>query len=648
MGSEEYDVVIVGGGVSGALVANDLASRGLRVVVLEAGPALRHPEEKVRTFYGADIKTPDSPWPNEPQAQRPTVLDMGTTKDFKDEDKYMAQTGEIPFNSTYERVGGGTSTHWLGTCLRHVPNDFRLRSNHPGAPLLEHARDWPISYDDLEPWYLRAEREVGVAGDSKALADFLGAKRSAPYPMSEIPLSHLDQRLAERLDGQVVDGTSIRVLSTPQGRNSREYPTREDARAHGTYWNPQHERYRCLGNTSCIPICPIQAKWDASAHLRSATSEVADGRFPDRVPAEVRYKSVAYQVCVGEDDRIERILYKDYGDPDAVQDREARGRVYVLAGHAIETPKLLLNSPWKEIDGQPRAVANRSDQVGRNLMDHIIHLTWGLADEPVFPFRGPLSTAGIGEFRDGAFRGERAAFRVEIGNDGWSWPDGAPLKTVWEVMSLDRVDELEEAGQDVRGIRLIEEFFQRPGQARGKWYGKDLRRAVRDVVTRQVRMAAEPEALPLPTSRVTLSTAKKDPLGIPTPEVHYDVSEYTKKGFAAATGSLARIFELLGVTKTVTTILGLESAAAVFEYDGQKYEYGGAGHIAGTYRMGTDPEDSVVDADCRCHDHPNMYLLGSGVFPALGTANPTLTIMALALRAADRIATDLGGPVPEP
>jgi choline dehydrogenase-like flavoprotein len=71
-------------------------------------------------------------------------------------------------------------------------------------------------------------------------------------------------------------------------------------------------------------------------------------------------------------------------------------------------------------------------------------------------------------------------------------------------------------------------------------------------------------------------------------------------------------------------------------------EYEGAGHVMGTYRMGTDPKLSVVDPRLRSHDHPNLFLLGSGVFPSVGSANPTLTLAALALRAADTIARELG------
>ena len=616
-----YDVAIVGAGVAGALVANDLARKGFSVVVLEAGPEQRHPSDNVDKFYAADAKIPSSPWPNEANAKHPTVLDMGSEETFKNPEFYMQQKGTIPFNSTYERTGGGTTNHWLGTCLRHVPNDFRIKTEYydgtqvddQNNPLMQHARDWPISYDDLEPWYTEAEKQVGVAGDSAVYDGFLGAHRSEPYPMPEIPLSYLDQQLATTLDNQQISGETVNVISTPQGRNSKEYDG----------------RYRCLGNTSCIPICPIQAKYDATVHLNKAKG--ADQ------PAEIRYKHVVYKVDIDGADRVASLRYKDYNSGVPV-DGMVTARTYVLAAHAIETAKLLLLSTWKTSPNKV-TVANSSDQVGRNLMDHIIHLSWGIAANPLYPFRGPLSTSGVGSFRDTAKRNERAAYRIEIGNDGWSWPDIAPGKTVWRILE--------------KNAPHIETFLDNHLGPNRKWYGTDLKESVNAVVTRQIRIAAEPEALPLPGSRVKVSDDigpgddfsnvapdDKDALGIPKPQVNYEVSEYTKRGFIEGQETLQQMLGLLGVETIHTEIVG-DGAAAVFTKNDITYEYGGAGHIAGTVIMGSNPADSVVDADCRSHDHENLFLLGSGVFPSLGTANPTLTIMALALRAADKIATDL-------
>jgi glucose dehydrogenase len=626
----EYDVVIVGAGVSGALVAYKLAAAGIKVVVLEAGPETVHPSHNAPNYYAANTKTPDAPWPVEQWADgtpagRPSVLQT----QLNDTKNYMIQRGPNAINSSYERVGGGTTMHWLGTCLRLVPKDLKLKSTYLNdTPEAKYARDWPITYDDLEPWYGQAEHEIGVSGDGKVWDRYLGAYRKQPYPMPPIKKSYLDQQYTQKLDGKIINDKTVGVLSTPQGRNSVF----------------RDGRYPCLGNSSCVPICPIQAKYDATVHIRKAKD-----RSIVKVAAEFRYESVAYRVEVDENDDVRKIHYKDYsGGENNVEDKVVSGKVYVLCAHAIETPKLLLISPWgKEINGKTvKTVANRSDQVGRNLMDHIIYLCWALTAEPVYPLRGPLSTSGISAYRDGPERKEQAAYIIEIGNDGWVWPDGAPFKTVLDVMN------------------------HLAGKGR-QWYGEQLKQAVHDHIVCQVRLASEMEALPLPDSRVFVSGQigadgsfdnvpddEKDALGIPKPQINYRISEYTKRGFVHSIDTLKQILTELGIQGGVINdnVVRPEDKdydkfkkehkagqhPEFFKHDNKFYQYRGAGHIIGTYRMGDDPDDSVVDKECRCHDHRNLFLLGDGVFPSTATANPTLTIAALALRAAETITKELG------
>src|SRR6185436_11318311 len=157
-----------------------------------------------------------------------------------DLDHYFVQDGPIKFGGTYLRQVGGTTWHWLGTALRFIPDDFRLRSRF-GVGL-----DWPVSYDDLEPWYCEAERELGVAGDPKA---DLGVRRSQPYPLPPIPMSYADTKT-----GAALAGTPYVVQPTPQARNSEPYGNRP----------------ACCGSASCIPICPVQAKYDATSHVAQA------------------------------------------------------------------------------------------------------------------------------------------------------------------------------------------------------------------------------------------------------------------------------------------------------------------------------------------------------------------------------------------
>jgi len=536
----DADVAIVGAGISGALVADRLTAAGVKVLILEAGPRIDR-DAAVMRFYDALVKVPECAYPNTVYAPHPRSDDL---------DFYYVQTGPDKFASTYVRQVGGTTWHWLGTCLRLVPDDFRL------ATRFGRGVDWPIDYATLEPWYAAAEREIGVAGDSAA---DLGSPRSSPYPMPEIPPTFLDRAIAKAFEG-----TPYQVRATPQGRNSIV----------------RDERPPCCGNNSCIPICPIEAKYDATVHVARA----------EKGGAKLVVQAVVYRIEVGRDGRIIALRYKH---PDG-SDHRVTAKTFVLAAHAIEIPKLLLISRG---NNAPQGVANSSDQVGRNLMDHPVQLSWALSSDPVYPYRGPLSTSGVENTRAGDWRATRPSFRIEIGNDGWSWPTGAPIS---EAQAL--------AGKDLRGDALKKAIYER--------------------TARQIRFGTLTEQLPDPANRITPDPAKRDQLGLPRPRIAYRIDEYTKAGLAEARTIHEAAFKRLDATE-------------IAHKDDQNFQ--GAGHVMGTARMGHDARSAVVDADLRAFDHPNLFIEGSAVFPTCGAANPTLTIAALALRSVDAIRGSLSG-----
>jgi choline dehydrogenase-like flavoprotein len=156
--------------------------------------------------------------------------------------------------------------------------------------------------------------------------------------------------------------------------------------------------------------------------------------------------------------------------------------------------------------------------------------------------------------------------------------------------------------------------------------------------TRQFRIGFLTEQSPDSSNRVTLSQQHKDGLGLPRPQVAYNVSDYTKKGLIAAQQTSDAIFKRLNA-QPFTRIGDNDPTAFEATIDGRRTRigFGGAGHIVGTYRMGDDRTKSVVDSYQRSHDHRNLYLVGSGTFPTVATANPTLTLAALCLRTADHI-----------
>jgi len=215
-GQEPYDVVIVGAGMVGSILAKELTRRQLRVLVLEAGVAQANSYEGylsyLDSFYQAVAKTPESPYPFNPNAPQPDVVGVAP-------ESYFVQLGPQPFRSTYARALGGTMLHWMGTCLRMLPEDFDSRSRFGVG------RDWPLGYDDLRPYYELAEHEIGVSADV-ADQEYLGVSfgEGYEYPMKRIPPSYADRTLAASTDGMTIDlgGTdlTLRVRSTPAGRNS--------------------------------------------------------------------------------------------------------------------------------------------------------------------------------------------------------------------------------------------------------------------------------------------------------------------------------------------------------------------------------------------------------------------------------------------
>jgi glucose dehydrogenase len=616
------DVAIVGSGFAGSLIAKELSRQRIRVVILEAGPGVQpNINGYMRSFYKASVKVPESPYPpallaNAPSAVaagRPTALMLSARNWNKPELAYLDQErSTLPFKSTYERLAGGTS-HWMGLTPRLVPNDFRLNEKY-GLPF----PNWPIDYETLMPWYEKAEAELGVSGD---VADhsFAGVTFSPgyAYPMPRIPPSLFDQYVNEKLAhltdddtksleflGTATPVTALTVRSLPAARNSQPY----------------RNRRACAGNTSCIPICPIQAKYDATITLNEATNN----------GAQLIDHAVASEILV-ENGLVSGINYITHKDEAKTGEGCVKATIYVIAANGIETPRLLLMS---RKSGQPESgVANSSGLVGCNLMDHPQYLSWGLLPVQVFPYRGPLVTSAIGDLCDGPFRAQRAAFRISLGNEAWSAVVGGTGGDP-HITTLDFIN-----GTNVSGLNTKNSTQLADNSA---LFGAGLLDTLGNLISRQFRIAFAVEQSPDRNNQVTLSSAT-DALGLQRPKIAYNLSDYTKQGIAAAFRLKKLIFSKLGVTSEQDFTKTADDDPAAFAVDGidQKLTYGGAGHVMGTYRMGTDPKTSVVDSFQRSHDHPNLYLVGSGTFPTVGTANPTITLSALALRTAENIAHNL-------
>nr|WP_305098641.1 GMC family oxidoreductase [Croceibacterium sp. D39] len=249
-----------------------------------------------------------------------------------------------------------------------------------------------------------------------------------------------------------------------------------------------------------------------------------------------------------------------------------------MAGYAIETPRLLLNSANDEF---PDGLANSSGMVGRNLMVQLNQAAWGRLEDEVRSYKGPPSLA-ISEHWNYADSGKDY-------HGGWCYMSQGPLPISW-ANTLSRC-------RGLWGQALLDE----------------MNRANHSVGLKMVG-----EVLPYPHNRVTL-TDETDQYGLPVPRVTYSLGDNEKAMIRHAVDFMDRSLEAVGATE-------------------RWQEMDDTCHLNGTARMGDDPATSVVDADCRSWDVPNLWLCDGSVFPTVGGVNPSLTIQAIACRTGDRIA----------
>lgn len=534
----DADVIIIGSGVMGGLLATRLRKAGKSVLIVEAGPRVTR-QEIVERFRNSPFKMSltnmklqgvGSPYPDLPYVP-------STYGD------YLQQVGPIKYPTKYLRVVGGTTWHFGSALWRMIPNDFKLQS------LYGQGRDWPIGYDDLESWYCEAEYELGVSGVDGQDESGQGGKawppRSRPFPMPGLPTSYLFDRLSELLG----KGGYHPVLE-PNGRATR----------------PWGNRPVCAGNNNCNPVCPIGAKYDGTRHIDEA----------ERLGVKLLDNSVVYKIEADDNGKITRIWYKK---PDR-SEHSLTANVFIVAAYGIESPKLLLMSTSEKY---PNGIANSSDQVGRNLMGHTGISMNFMMDEDVWPGQGPTELLVYLNNRDGEFRKRFPSYKIKVRNT---------------VPTADYASALISKG--VLGSQLDAELRRQSA--------------------RSLNFAIDFETVPLPENRIVPSKTKTDAIGIPLPELSYSVTDYWQAGKEEGLKDFANFAKLLG-----GQVLKIDTS------------YQDRQHIMGTTIMGDDPKNSVVDADCKTHDHPNLYIAGTSVMPSTSCMNPTLTGAALTLRLADHL-----------
>jgi choline dehydrogenase-like flavoprotein len=544
----DTEVCIVGSGPAGALTAYSLARRGHDVLVLEAGERLERADHHRR-------------------------MEMWLRPNFdrdafwrEDERDAFTSTGDIyaRLNETRLKAVGGTSVHWDANTPRLHPKDFEMQSRYGLG------RDWPISYDDLRPYYARAEREMGVSGVDD---NPYGPPRTAPYPQEGFPPSYSDSLFAE-----ACDSLGISMATQPKAINSEPYDGRS----------------KCLGYGVCN-ACPSGAKYTAEVHVRKAEEHGA--RIVDQAQV-LRLENDA------DGETVESVLY---ATPDGTTHRQAADQ-FVLACGGIETPRLLLLSDSSQY---PDGLANSSGAVGRYLMDHPSVTTNAVLEEPTQQNNVGWVSSRSDQFYDPGAAGP-GSFHLTFDNTARSVSGGAQSRKPASTRLLGAVTSPTlSALADVATDPLNETSL-----------GDSLELPTTDGPPYPVSIRGAGEMLPRAENRVTLDRSKTDNHGRPVPSIELSDGAHAQRTMDHCLEVQADIMAELGAEITSVSTLSDRPMST---------------HHMGTTRMGTDPEASVVDAQCRTHDLENLWVASSSVFPTSGANNPTLTIGALALKTAEHI-----------
>jgi choline dehydrogenase-like flavoprotein len=352
MKNTHVNAVVVGAGAGGGVVAKELSTAGLSVVLFERGGWVSfedHDNDELlsqRTTVLGNAFGPD-----DDRYRRVVVSEDGSTE--------IVYPSDGAYNNIAACVGSGTVSYGA-MAWRFMAEDFRMKSTY-GTVEGSTLDDWPLSYDDLEHCYEKAEWEIGVAGDS-SLNPF-AAPRKKHYPMP--PFSY--NREATMLES-AMKRIGLHPFPIPMLRNSVPYSGR-----------PACARRR----TCCGFACPINAK--CGTHNTVIPAALSTGN------CALRTKCVVGGLII---DASGRITGVEYFDRDNTK-QEQTADVIVIAASATETPRLLLNSTSKHF---PSGVGNRYDWVGRNLQGHAYTGAFGLFEEDIFDDVGPGATLAISDF----------------------------------------------------------------------------------------------------------------------------------------------------------------------------------------------------------------------------------------------------------
>jgi choline dehydrogenase-like flavoprotein len=532
---QRVDFVIVGCGAAGGVLAKELATAGFDVVVLEQGPwhtreDFRHDE--LAYWVLGELQGSPSDFP----------------QTFRRNADEQAQLQTLPPPLVYARGVGGSSVHFTANYWRFHPIDFNERSVH-GPIAGTGFDDWPITYDELEPYYTKVDWEIGVSG----VPGPFDPPRSRPYPVPPLPVKSsgvLFEQGAQKL-GMHPQPAPMAILSQP----------------HNGRLACQHCGYCMLYG------CEFDAK--------SSTLAAMVPRAVDTGRCEIRADSAVMRIETDASGRATGVVYIDATGTE----RRQVAKAVILSANGAETTRLLLMSESQRF---PQGLANSSGLVGRYLM-----------------FNGQTAAYGVFEHQLNEYKS------VQVTRIIHDFYDTDPARGFYGGGGMD--------GRMSYGPMLFAVFGMPPD---GPQWGAEYRRQLSEYYTRTFEVAGHTTSLPVETNNVTLDPDLKDRFGRPALRTTYRDHADDLKAMQFMVDRSIEILEAAGAKKIWSNPVVEQSLGA---------------HLLGTARMGNDPRTSVVNRDHRVHDVPNLFICDGSSFVTSGRGQPTMTIQALAFRAAERI-----------
>jgi choline dehydrogenase-like flavoprotein len=355
MALDPVDAVIVGAGGGGGVVAYELARQGWNVALLERG--------RVQEFSETGH--------HELRSQRTTVLGNAFGPSDREHPRIRQNErgewvrvypSEGGYNNIAAVVGGGTLSYGA-MAWRFLPKDFQMKSTY-GAPANSTLEDWPISYEDLAPYYEKAEWEIGVSG--KRGSNPFDGPRGKEYPMPPLPFNREATILSK-----AAKGLGLHPFPIPMAINSREY----------------------MGRPGCVQ-CPHCVGFRCEVDAKSSTAVTVIPRAVATGNCRLYTQAVAKEILLDSQGRARAVAYFN----EAGELVEQPTRVVIVACGATESARLLLNSKSKL---HPNGLGNRHDWVGRNLQGHAYSGAFGLFDEEIYDGLGPGARLALCDYNHG-------------------------------------------------------------------------------------------------------------------------------------------------------------------------------------------------------------------------------------------------------